>query len=280
MRFQKTVSRGRSGVSRWRFVLFLAAIAISISMITSVRAMAAGTKTVSMKKAGTNRYACTVRIGRQSTVYFKITIKKAGIVQFTGFSRRGKGAKHGLTGILLKAGKKLKNQTPYYLKKDAYLNSAVYRDAFYAVKKGTYYFRMNTTGLAGYTCHLDAVFTPRKDSTNGSKESSAQLQPGRLIEGMFWFDGIAGIDPNTYFEQRWFHFQVTAGQPVQLWYWSNYHVPDLYFENGQKITASSVLKKWNGRIYTVFTFTPSESGWQYVYIDNPVYEKMYAVMVR
>ena len=140
----------------WKKKLSVYLLSITVFLLFSVRADAKNNKMVNFTRIKKNVYSSSVRVGTQQSVYHKITVKSDGILRFSGYSRKGKSKKRfGIYGQLIKADKRLKNRQYYVREADRdqeqYLNTSTYDDAYYAIKKGTYYFLVNTVGMAGYS---------------------------------------------------------------------------------------------------------------------------------
>ena len=253
-----------------------------LMVIFSGQAFASGAKTVTMKKVAAGKYTNTVRVGSQKYVYHKITIKSAGFIRFSAKSMRGGSGVVGLTGTLVGAGKKLKDRKAYP-GGSRYLSIRKHEDAFFSVRKGTYYFRVSTLGMAGYTYKLNAVFTKKIKAAGSERAKAVKLKAGKSRPGMFWFDGFKTRADDSEEKYRWFRFKAEAGKKVKIWYWSNYYAQDLFFDGEADLKTVSTLENKSGKTWRVYTVTPLKSGWQYLAVlgfTHPGQEKMFTLMLK
>lgn len=167
--------------------------------LMGISASAAGTKTVNFKNEGGGYFSYTgVMPDYQTTVYHKITVKKAGALVITGFGATEWGSTSGIKVQLCNSKKKaLEAASSVNAERESYVT--------YAVNKGVYYVKVAKEKYY----YVGMGYVPVSEKSGSKKTKAVSIKTNKTVMG------VLGSGESSS-KADWYKFKVTKSRVLKV----------------------------------------------------------------
>lgn len=236
--------------------------ALMLAALMGMTSLAAGSRTISMKKQKKNIYMSSASVEMYTTFYNKIKLSKPSLVAVTGLGR-GSYNQWGLSISICNSKKKKIAGT------DSFVDSSRNDVEVYGLKAGTYYIVVKSE--KNFT--LAAEVTPKADKGGSSKSKAAKIKEKKTVWGL-----MAAGEKSS--KADWYKFHVGKSRVLNITVTAqNNGYFDFYlygpsYKNGIRLRS---MKNEKGSFYSVNLLTNKKTqvipGTYYIKVSRTSYDK-------